>query len=71
MGCRDGGVDRRQSGWPRGQWLRWQVNYRFSLSWEGDWHYRPDTLNLAYGEVDASAFLGVPTQIVDERARLW
>jgi hypothetical protein len=54
----------------RGEWVRWQINYRFVESSSGDWTYRLDTLNLAYGQVAANTFLGVPTHIVDERGPL-
>ncbi|WP_018347497.1 hypothetical protein [Longispora albida] len=56
----------------RGEWVRWQVNYRFS--WPalagGAWSYRLDTLNLAFGPVGAAAFLGSPDRLVDERDHL-
>ncbi|MEU0536908.1 hypothetical protein [Amycolatopsis tolypomycina] len=31
-----------------GEWLRWQLNYRFGSTCEcgAQWHYRPETLNL-------------------------
>ncbi|MGI8335719.1 hypothetical protein ACRYCC_37705 [Actinomadura scrupuli] len=56
----------------RGEWLRWQINYRFSgtCSCGQEWNYRLDTLNLAYGPVDSGAFLGEPGRHIDERARL-
>jgi hypothetical protein len=54
----------------RGEWVRWQINYRFVGSSGGDWTYRLDTLNLAYGQVAANTFLGVPTHSVDERGPL-
>ncbi len=50
-----------------GEWLRWQVNYRFSVP-RSDWSYRLETLDLAYGPADAVVFLGIPTHRVDERA---
>jgi hypothetical protein len=53
-----------------GEWLRWQINYRFIGSWGGEWAYRLDTLNLACGLVRADVFLGTPTRQVDERAYL-
>jgi hypothetical protein len=53
-----------------GEWVRWQVNYRFTSSCGGDWTYRLDTLNLAHGTVAANAFLGEPTRAVDERSTL-
>lgn len=54
----------------RGEWVRWQINYRFVGSSGGDWTYRLDTLNLAYGQVAANTFLGAPTHSVDERGPL-
>lgn len=54
-----------------GEWIRWQINYRFVYFCSGDWSYRLDTLNLAYGEHDTNVFLGTPTRFVDERARLF
>jgi hypothetical protein len=53
----------------RGEWLRWQINYRF-VSDRGPTHYRLDTLNLAYGQVSADVFMGTPTRRVDERVQL-
>ena len=53
-----------------GQWLRWQVNYRFVGVNSGEWHYRLDTFNVAYGAVHAELFLGEPTQQIDERTHL-
>ncbi|WP_206797598.1 hypothetical protein [Amycolatopsis sp. MtRt-6] len=53
-----------------GEWLRWQINYRFGSTCEcgSDWSYRLDTLNLAYGgPVD---FTGKPTRSVTELADL-
>ncbi|WP_203900320.1 hypothetical protein [Virgisporangium aliadipatigenens] len=71
------GAPRRRSRPPAvrlapGEWVRWQVNYRFSwpAARGGAWSYRLDTLNLAYGPVAAEAFLGDPTHHVDERAAL-
>jgi len=54
-----------------GEWVRWQVNYRFSNSWEDDWTYRLDTLNLLYGPAGSrDLFLGEPTYTVSELASL-
>lgn len=56
-----------------GQWLRWRMNYR-SRTWagRGQWNYRLDTLNVAYGpDVAADVFLGTPAKVVDERALLY
>lgn len=52
----------------RGEWLRWQVNYRFAGT--HGWTYRLDTLNLANGPAPTDHFLGTPTHHVDERAAL-
>jgi hypothetical protein len=56
----------------RGEWLRWQINYRFSwpMARGGAWSYRLDTLNLAYGPTSVDAFTGVPSRYIDERAHL-
>ncbi|NXY94777.1 hypothetical protein HYE82_10305 [Streptomyces sp. BR123] len=54
----------------RGEWLRWQVNYRFAGTCSGDWTYRLDTLNIANGPAPTDLFLGAPTTHVDERAAL-
>ncbi|SCL72846.1 hypothetical protein GA0070606_6323 [Micromonospora citrea] len=55
-----------------GEWVRWQVNYRFSwpAARGGAWSYRLDTLNLAYGPTTVDVFTGSPTRHVDERALL-
>lgn len=53
-----------------GEWLRWQINYRFT-GMNGAWLYRLDTLNLAHGAVPAAAFLGEPPRFIDERAHIW
>jgi hypothetical protein len=52
-----------------GEWLRWQVNYRFSGT-GGDWTYRLETMNVAYGPVTADIFLGTPSYEVKELASL-
>jgi hypothetical protein len=52
-----------------GEWLRWQVNYRFS-GYHG-WSYRLDTYNVGYGPARADLFLGTPTHHVDELATLF
>ncbi|MFJ8602501.1 hypothetical protein ACIREM_28095 [Streptomyces shenzhenensis] len=51
-----------------GQWVRWQLNYRFTsaLGIRG-WSYWLDTFNIAYGPVDKDVFLSEPTMTVDER----
>ncbi|MEU7070067.1 hypothetical protein AB0B30_04090 [Streptomyces narbonensis] len=50
-----------------GQWVRWQLNYRFSSAMGiRDWSYWLDTFNIAYGPVDRDVFLLEPTLIVDE-----
>ncbi|GIG63335.1 hypothetical protein Lfu02_77070 [Longispora fulva] len=55
-----------------GEWVRWQVNYRFSApcSCGADWSYRLETLNLAFGPVVPATFLGSPSRLVDERGHL-
>ncbi|HEY3465256.1 MAG TPA: hypothetical protein VGL47_08995 [Amycolatopsis sp.] len=54
----------------RGEWLRWQINYRFGSTCEcgAQWRYQLDTLNLAYGA--APDFTGTPTRTVTERGDL-
>lgn len=50
-----------------GQWVRWQLNYRFSsAAGVRDWSYWLDTFNIAYGPVDREVFLSEPTYVVDE-----
>ncbi|MFD0369805.1 hypothetical protein [Streptomyces sp. NPDC127114] len=54
-----------------GQWVRWQLNYRFSgVTSARDWSYWLDTFNVAYGPVDRDAFLSEPPTLVDERGPL-
>ncbi|MFE5594220.1 hypothetical protein [Streptomyces sp. NPDC056549] len=54
-----------------GQWVRWQLNYRFSsAAGVRDWSYWLDTFNIAYGPVDADVFLSEPTVHVDEQGPL-
>lgn len=54
-----------------GEWIQWQVNYRFS-GYSIEWIYRLDTWNIAYGEAKPDTFTtGTPTRYVDERARLF
>ncbi|MFD8378656.1 hypothetical protein ACFV2X_08955 [Streptomyces sp. NPDC059679] len=53
-----------------GEWLRWQINHRFVGLCGGEWFYRLDTLNVAYGPTTPDVFLGSPTRRVDERAHL-
>lgn len=54
-----------------GQWVRWQLNYRFSsaLGIRG-WSYWLDTFNIAYGPVNADVFLSTPTVFIDEQGPL-
>ncbi|MFC0842196.1 hypothetical protein ACFH04_00350 [Streptomyces noboritoensis] len=54
-----------------GQWVRWQLNYRFSsaLGIRG-WTYWLDTFNIAYGPVNADVFLSAPPVFIDERGPL-
>lgn len=50
-----------------GQWVRWQLNYRFSsAAGIRDWSYWLDTFNVAYGPVDPNVFLSEPTILVNE-----
>ncbi|SEL32774.1 hypothetical protein SAMN05414137_107294 [Streptacidiphilus jiangxiensis] len=50
-----------------GQWVRWQLNYRFSsAAGMKDWSYWLDTFNVAYGPVAANVFVSEPTVLVDE-----
>ncbi|MFF8672304.1 hypothetical protein [Streptomyces sp. NPDC015242] len=50
-----------------GQWVRWQLNYRFSsAAGIRDWAYWLDTFYVAYGPVDPNVFLSEPTVLVDE-----
>ncbi|MFJ4774273.1 hypothetical protein ACIP88_35060 [Streptomyces uncialis] len=50
-----------------GQWIRWQLNYRFSsAAGIRDWSYWLDTFNVACGPVDPNVFLSEPTVLVDE-----
>jgi hypothetical protein len=54
-----------------GQWVRWQLNYRFSsASGVRDWSYWLDTFNIGYGVTGADVFLGRPSVVVDERGPL-
>lgn len=54
-----------------GQWIRWQLNYRFSsATGMGNWSYHLHTLNLAYGVTEPDAFLRTPTRYIDERGSL-
>ncbi|MGW1727980.1 hypothetical protein ACWCQK_34360 [Streptomyces sp. NPDC002306] len=53
-----------------GEWLRWQINYRFAGSSGGEWTYRLDTLNIAHGPARLDLFLGTPTHQVNELASL-
>ncbi|MFE9812064.1 hypothetical protein ACFYRN_39540 [Streptomyces sp. NPDC005227] len=54
-----------------GQWVRWQLNYRFSsaLGIRG-WTYWLDTFNIAYGPVNSDTFLSAPPVSIDERGPL-
>ena len=54
-----------------GQWVRWQLNYRFSSALGiRHWSYWLDTFNIAYGPVSADVFLSTPTAFVDEQGPL-
>ncbi|WP_217549346.1 hypothetical protein [Streptomyces sp. GbtcB6] len=50
-----------------GQWLQWQINYRFVGSCSGAWSYRLETFNILYGSAVPDVFLGEPARRVDER----
>jgi hypothetical protein len=52
------------------EWLRWQINYRFAGTGDGEWTYRLETLNVAHGPVLPDIFLAVPSYHVKELARL-
>ncbi len=55
----------------RGEWVRWQLNYRFSsAAGMQDWSYWLDTFNIAHGPTKNDIFLGEPTYFVDERGLL-
>ncbi|MFF1508107.1 hypothetical protein [Streptomyces sp. NPDC058326] len=50
-----------------GQWVRWQLNYRFSSAMGiRGWSYWLNTFNIAYGPVDREVFLSEPTFLIDE-----
>lgn len=53
-----------------GQWLQWQINFRFAGCCDGSWSYRLDTFNILWGSAAPGVFLGVPTRRVDERGSL-
>ncbi|MEU9112834.1 hypothetical protein AB0D04_13850 [Streptomyces sp. NPDC048483] len=54
-----------------GQWVRWQLNYRFSsMAGTQDWSYWLDTFNIAYGPAKADVFLSTPTVFIDEQGSL-
>jgi len=53
-----------------GQWLQWQINYRFVGRCDGAWSYRLETFNILYGSATPDVFLGVPARHVDERRSL-
>ncbi|GAA1698354.1 hypothetical protein [Streptomyces yatensis] len=54
-----------------GQWVRWQLNYRFSsAAGVRDWSYWLDTFNIAYGPMSDDVFLSTPTVFIDERGPL-
>ncbi|MFI8092995.1 hypothetical protein ACIF9R_32570 [Streptomyces sp. NPDC086080] len=51
-----------------GQWVRWQLNYRFSSALGiRDWSYWLDTFNIAYGPVTTDLFCGTPDFFIDEQ----
>ncbi|WP_405391253.1 hypothetical protein OG596_27385 [Streptomyces sp. NBC_01102] len=54
-----------------GQWVRWQLNYRFSSAMGiRGWSYWLDTFNIAYGPVRTDVFLSAPTTFIDEQGPL-
>lgn len=53
-----------------GQWIQWLINYRLVGSCGGEWHYRLDAFNVAYGPVAADVFTGNPDRRIDERSWL-
>ncbi len=53
-----------------GEWLRWQINYRFTRECGGEWTYLLDTLNIALCPARTDLFLGTPTRHVNELATL-
>ncbi|SNR55868.1 hypothetical protein SAMN06265355_104139 [Actinomadura mexicana] len=53
-----------------GDWLRWQINYRFAGTHGGEWTYRLDTLNISNGPGPTDLFLGTPDRYVTELAAL-
>ncbi|MER5537413.1 hypothetical protein [Streptomyces mirabilis] len=53
-----------------GQWLQWQINYRFVGRCDGAWSYRLETFNILYGSAMPDVFLGVSARHVDERRSL-
>lgn len=53
-----------------GQWIQWLINYRLVGSRGGEWHYRLDTFNVAYGPVVVDVFTGCPDRRIDERSWL-
>jgi hypothetical protein len=55
-----------------GQWLQWQVNYRFAGGGDGGpWSYQLDTFNISYGPTSPGVFLATPpTRRVAERGFL-
>lgn len=55
----------------RGQWARWQLNYRFSgAAGMQDWSYWLDTFTIAYGPVNTDLALSMPTVFIDEQGPL-
>jgi hypothetical protein len=53
-----------------GEWIRWQINYRFVGSCGGEWTYRLDTLNVANGVIFPNQFLATPPRHINELASL-
>lgn len=53
-----------------GQWLQWQINFRFVGCCDGSWSYQLETFNISYGSAPLEVFLSSPTRRVDERGAL-
>jgi hypothetical protein len=55
----------------RGQWVRWQLNNRYSsAAGMAGWHYTLTTVSIAFGPIPTDAFLGIAPHVVDELAAL-
>jgi len=54
-----------------GEWVRWQLNNRWTSCCGGDWYYTLTTVSIALGPMPPHGFLGDAPHVVDERAALW